>query len=75
MNSRSLIATCVLIAALPFSGVAASPEPDAPLAEAAMRRDISAVRALLAKRADVNATGSDGTTALEWMIRIDDLET
>jgi ankyrin repeat protein len=65
----------VLIAALPLSGIAAVTEPDAPLAEAAMRRDIPAVRALLASKADVNATGPDGTTALEWMIRIDDLET
>jgi len=75
MKSRSLFATCLLMAALPLSGFAAVAEPDAPLAEAAMRRDILAVRALLAKKADVNATGADGTTALEWMIRIDDLET
>ena len=75
MNSRSLFVSCLLIAALPLSGIAAVAEPDAPLAEAAMRRDIAAVRALLAKKADVNATGSDGTTALEWMIRIDDVET
>ena len=74
MSSRSLLATCVLMAALPLSGLAAVAEPDAPLAEAAMRRDISAVRELLSKKADVNATGPDGTTALEWMIRIDDLE-
>jgi len=74
MSSRSLLATCVLMAALPVSGLAAVAEPDAPLAEAAMRRDISAVRELFSKKADVNATGPDGTTALEWMIRIDDLE-
>ena len=75
MSSRSLFVACLLIGALPLSGFAAGAEPDAPLAEAAMRRDIGAVRSLLAKKADVNATGSDGTTALEWMIRIDDIET
>ena len=75
MSSRSLFAACLLVGALPLSGIAAGAEPDAPLAEAAMRRDIGAVRSLLAKKADVNATGSDGTTALQWMIRIDDIET
>jgi ankyrin repeat protein len=45
------------------------------VAEAAMRRDIPAVRSLIDRKVDVNATGPDGTTALEWMIRIDDIET
>jgi len=60
---------------LPVSGIAAAAEPDAPLAVAAMNRDIAAVRALLAKKADVNASGTDGTTALEWVVRIDDVDT
>jgi len=63
-----------LIALLPLSGFAGA-GPDSTLAEAAMQRDIAAVRSLIAKKVDVNATGSDGTTALQWMIRIDDLET
>src|SRR5678815_2163426 len=75
MSYRSLVATCLLMAAVPISALAAGAEPNAPLAEAAMRRDIGAVRSLLAKKADVNATGADGTTALQWMIRIDDVET
>ena len=75
MNSRSLLATCALIGTLSLSGIAVAAEPDAPLADAAKRRDIGAVRTLLAKKADVNATGPDGTTALAWTIRIDDLET
>jgi ankyrin repeat protein len=49
--------------------------PDAPLADAAMRRDIGAVRSLLASRADVNAPGADGTTALSWIVRLEDTET
>jgi uncharacterized protein len=74
MNSRLLAALCLMLA-LSFSGFAAEGEADAPLATAAMNRDLTAVRALLAKKVDVNATGSDGTTALEWVVRIDDVDT
>jgi uncharacterized protein len=74
MRFRSLFAACLLVCAIPLFGIA-SAEPDATLAEAAMHRDIATVRSLLAKKADVNATGSDGSTALEWMIRIDDIDT
>jgi ankyrin len=45
------------------------------VADAAMRRDTQAVRALLLKKADVNAPQKDGTTALHWAVRWDDLET
>ena len=75
MTSRSLVAAFLMIAGLPLSGISAGTEPDAPLAAAAMSRDMAAVRALLAKKADVNATGTDGTTALEWVVRIDDVDT
>src|SRR5688572_26127564 len=75
MNFSSLVAASLMLAVLPFSGIAAGAEPDAPLAVAAMNRDMAAVRALLAKKVDVNATGTDGTTALEWVVRIDDVDT
>ncbi len=39
---------------------------DAPVADAASRADVSAVRALLRKGADVNAPMGDGMTALHW---------
>jgi ankyrin len=45
-----------------------------PVADAAMKRDTAAVRALLQKKADVNAPQVDGTTALHWAVRVDDLE-
>src|SRR5947207_2993889 len=45
------------------------------IADAAMKRDRDAVRSLLQKKADVNATQVDGTTALHWAVRADDLET
>ncbi len=44
-------------------------------ADAVQRRDAAAVRALLQKKADVNAPQNDGTTALLWAVRYDDLET
>ncbi len=40
--------------------------PLAPVADAAMRGDVAAVRALLAKGGDVNAAQGDGMTALHW---------
>ena len=40
--------------------------PDAPVADAAMRDDVEAVRTLLADGADVNAAHGDGMTGLHW---------
>ena len=36
--------------------------------------DVSAIRTLLEQKADVNAPGRDGTPALHWLVRVDDLE-
>jgi ankyrin repeat protein len=74
MRARTVLALglALILPMLAFAGIA---EPDAPLATAAMNRDMTAVKALLAKKADVNATGPDGTTALAWVVRIDDLQT
>ena len=46
----------------------------APVAEAAMKRDTGAVRALLKNGEDVNAAQGDGMTALHWAARNGDLE-
>ena len=46
----------------------------APVAEAAMKRDKEAVRALLKNGEDVNAAQGDGMTALHWASRNGDLE-
>src|SRR5205807_3578904 len=43
--------------------------------DAAMRGNRDAVRSLLEKKSDVNARQTDGTTALHWAVRSDDLET
>ena len=52
--------------------VAATPSP---VADAAERRDASAVRALLGSAAGVNIPQPDGTTALHWAAYHDDVET
>lgn len=44
-------------------------KPGTPLADAAHRGDITAIRALVAAGADVNAFGPDGQTALHWATR------
>lgn len=40
--------------------------PDSPVADAAERKDLEAVRALLREGSDVNAAQADGMTALHW---------
>ena len=44
------------------------------VADAAMKGNRDAVRAALARKADVNAPQIDGTTALHWAVRADDRE-
>jgi uncharacterized protein len=46
----------------------------ADIADAAMRGDRAAVRAAVAKKANVNAPQVDGTTALHWAVERDDME-
>ena len=69
--------TLGLLAALAFlTSPALAADRDTRLADAAMNRDVAAVRALLQqKNVDVNAPGRDGTPALHWTVRVDDLET
>src|SRR5881296_1939480 len=61
----------LLIASL----MAFSPETDVRLADAAMKKDAATIRTLLQQKTDVNAPGKDGTPALHWVVRVDDLET
>ena len=46
----------------------------AEVADAAMRGDHQALRAAIARKADVNAPQADGSTALHWAVERDDLE-
>ena len=48
---------------------------DARVADAAMRGDRDVVRSLLNDRAGINAPQADGTTALHWAVRKDDVAT
>jgi len=61
---------CLAITLLPFTGWAA----DSNVADAAMRADEAAVRALVQQKADVNAKAPDGSTALHWAVESDDPE-
>ncbi len=67
--------TALIIGVLLLIGSAAQAAPDTRLAEAAQRRDMAAVRALLSQKVDPNAPGRDGTSALLWVVRVDDVAT
>src|SRR5688572_18021008 len=66
------LSAALLVIALPALAAAAG---DTRLADAAMKGDRAAVRALLGEKVDANALGKDGTPALHWAVRTDDLET
>jgi ankyrin repeat protein len=72
MLLKSICAGClaILLAAACWGA-----ELDTPVVRAAMSGDKAAVRALVEQKADVNAPLADGTTALHWAVRADDLET
>jgi ankyrin repeat protein len=72
-STRSLLASglAVALAVLSAAGAGAA---GSDVADAAMRRDTAAVRALLSRRADVNAPQKDGATALHWAVYHDDAE-
>jgi ankyrin repeat protein len=48
--------------------------PDSPVADAAQKGDLEAVRSLLKDGADVNAAQGDGMTALHWAARAGEVE-
>ena len=70
--SRLAIASLVLPILVPLYALGA----DVPLIEAVKQADAAAVRALLTgdDRIDVNAPEADGTTALHWAVRLDNLD-
>jgi uncharacterized protein len=71
MRIRYRLAWCVVALLSAASLSAAGSE----LADAVMRGNKAAVRSLLERKVDVNAPQVDGTTALHWAVRADDLET
>ena len=52
----------------------AAPPPESPVADAAMRDDIEAVRSLLEEGAEVDLAQSDGMTALHWAAELGNVE-
>lgn len=62
--TKRLLASALAALVLAHAGEAAA--QTSALADAAMRRDVAAVKALLAKKADVNVPQGDGSTALHW---------
>jgi ankyrin repeat protein len=73
--TRRSQALALLVTALScwFAGSAVA-QGDSRLVDAAMKRDRDAVRTLLDQKADVDAVGADGSSALLWLVRVDDLE-
>jgi len=71
MSMKYVTGACVIVL-LSIANLAAAA---ADLADAAMKKDKQAIRALLQKKADVNAPQIDGATALHWAVQWDDLET
>jgi ankyrin repeat protein len=64
MHVKRIVGTAGVLVLLALSVSVAAGKSD--VADAAMRGDKAAVRALLAQKADVNAPQGDGATALHW---------
>jgi uncharacterized protein len=69
MRMTKIVAPFLAGVLLSAASYAASSE----VADAAMRADHAAVRALLARKADVNAPQTDGSTALHWAVYHEDV--
>jgi ankyrin repeat protein len=72
MNMKRLTVCCG-VALLTVASLVGAATSD--VADAAMRGNRGAVRSLLQQKANVNAPQTDGTTAVHWAVRGDDLET
>lgn len=63
----------VLISVLAGAGLGASAAPDTRIVDAAEKKDVQAVTALVKQGADVNVAQGDGGTALHWAAHWDDV--
>ena len=68
--NRLVFLRCLLIGAMPALASAAGSDA----ADAAQRKDMAALRAMVTKRVNVNAPQADGTTALHWAAHWNDVE-
>jgi hypothetical protein len=64
----------LVVPLLAAAGIGAA-AAELPLIEAVKKADTTAVRAQLKRRADVNVAEPDGSTALHWAARRNDLDT
>jgi ankyrin repeat protein len=67
---RRVFGCCLLVLATASGAAAAGSE----VADAAMKQNREAVRSLIQRKANVNTPQVDGTTALHWAVRADDME-
>jgi len=71
-SKRRVVRLLALVSVIAAAGSAGPAE--SPVADAAERGDLEAVRALLRQGADVNTAQSDGMTALHWAASTNDVE-
>ena len=69
----SLLIGAALIGVVLAAGPGAAADPDRRLIDAVRTQDAAQVRALLDRRADVNARSDDGSTALLWAAHWNDV--
>src|ERR1700674_5251231 len=72
MTLKRIIGTCTALLLLTVAGLSAARSD---VADAVMKGDKAAVRALLEQRTDVNAPQADGATALHWAVYRGDIDT
>lgn len=67
--ARFICGCCLVLLTARYAAAAGSD-----VADAAMKRNTSALRSLLQQKADANAPQADGATALHWAVHFDDLD-
>ena len=72
MRLRQLLGVSLVILTVVVAIMAA--EPDRRLVDAAKKNDTAAIRTLLKEKAALDTPANDGTTALHWVVRADDME-
>jgi ankyrin repeat protein len=74
IRHRAALAGCVLsVSLLSISTVLRAEGVDQRLPDAAMKRDLATVHALLSDGADPNVKGRFATPALHWLVRVDEV--
>jgi ankyrin repeat protein len=68
MSLKRILGSCGIVLTLSLASMSTLNGAGSDVADAVMRGDAAALRALLAQRADVNAAQADGSTALHWAV-------